>query len=221
MLGSVHAYCIRMQQHLRVSLIASSTSPSLVDSPHSTNATIMKVITTLAAALVSPVSAIWTCPDVNGIRSTCCNRGEYAGDSIVESYGCFPPPSLGTNDDTCPTTKPIMKNLSSAETYCNNYIDNKYLSYCVDAGVTAPSAATMKSRCGNAVNYLEDGKQKVRPISFASAEGSVVVALLPPHPPFVCSLTPVPFFCRPEDSGAEEEADCECEGRIEFNTRST
>jgi len=75
---------------------------------------------------------------------------------------------------------------------------------------------TLQGRCKNAVRYLEDGKQKdLGSTGFASAEELVDVDLVASY--FVCSLTRPSPSRRPEDSGAEEEAYCECEGTIEFN----
>ena len=160
----------------------------------------MKLIipSALAAALVSPASA------------SCANRGNSAASRIMDTNDCFPPPTGSASSDSN-----ACSDLSVAERICKIYIGQKYDTWCEYSGV---SQREMKHKCWNEVQLLDEGKQKdLGSTGFASAEGLVDVALVASY--FVCSLTRPSPSRRPEDSGAEEEANCECEGNIDFNSR--
>ena len=101
----------------------------------------MKLIipSALAAALVSPASA------------SCAIRGNNAATRILRNNDCFPPPSSSdSSSDDC-------NNLSDAERSCKIYIDNNYSSWCYG---DFPSLSSLKSKCWNNVQLLDEGKQK-------------------------------------------------------------
>ena len=103
----------------------------------------MKLIipSALAAALVSPASA------------SCAIRGNNAAARIFLNNGgkCFPPPSSSdSSSDDC-------NNLSDAERNCKIYIDNNYSSWCYG---DFPSLSSLKRKCWNEVQLLDEGKQK-------------------------------------------------------------
>ena len=101
----------------------------------------MKLIipSALAAALVSPASA------------SCAIRGNNAATRILLDNGCFPPaPGRASSSDDC-------NNLSDAEIICKIYIDNNYSSWCYG---DFPSLSSLKRKCWNEVQLLDEGKQK-------------------------------------------------------------